>query len=250
MLLQNLKTVCIVVKGELLRNPTSTFHDGNNTKELKPYSVDPIVFNKQNQIMESILNHIVRPYKAHGYHVHVSGCVYECPRYESQLKMYFPNNTILQIPSGHTNQAHLFSNALEQAENKHPECIEYIVLRADYLMLRDVKIIDTQTDFYTGFAWQNLNRFPQVDVFFIISKRAMHGFKRILHKRIHSPHCDTHYISQELRQLVENNKRILLYPIWDDYQNGATSLSFPAYEKEYHLHTKRPFVNYIREVRL
>ena len=81
-------------------------------------------------------------YKAHGYHVHVSGCVYECPTYESQLNKYFPNNTILQIPSGHTNQPHLVSKALEQAENKHPECIEYIVFRADYLMLRDVKIIN------------------------------------------------------------------------------------------------------------
>jgi hypothetical protein len=32
MFLKDLKTI----KGELLRNPTSTFHDGNNTKELKP----------------------------------------------------------------------------------------------------------------------------------------------------------------------------------------------------------------------
>jgi hypothetical protein len=250
MFMQNLKAICIVIRGELLRNPTSTFHDGNNTKEIKPYTLDPIVFHKQNQIMESILNHIVKPYKYHGYHVHVSGCVYECPTYESQLNKYFPNNTILQIPLGHTNQAHLFANALEQAENKHPECIEYIILRADYLMLRDVKIINTPTDFYTGFAWKNLNGFPQVDVFFIISKKAMCGFKSILYKRIHLQHCDTHYILEKLKQLVENNKRILLYPIWDDYQNGATGLSFPKYEKEYHLHTKRPFVNYIREVRL
>ena len=48
------KAVCIVIRGELLRNPTSFFHDGNNTKSLKPYSLDPIIFHKQNQIMESI----------------------------------------------------------------------------------------------------------------------------------------------------------------------------------------------------
>ena len=243
-----MQSVCIVIRGELLRDPTSTYAK-ILTKELKPHSLDPKIFHKQNEIMESILNHIVQPYKKQGYHVDVSGCVYECPNYTTQLNKYFPNNTIVQIQSGHTNSSHMMHNALEHAENQHPYCVEYIILRVDYLMLRDVKLKETTNDFYSGFPWIN-KTFPQVDVFFIISKKAMKGFKNILHKRIHIQRIDTHYILQELRQLVEDKQKILLYPIWDDYQNAATGLSFPIYKTEMEIHSKRPFVNYIREVNI
>lgn len=236
--------ICLVFRGELLRNATSYYHNNDKNKKLKEQDLSEESFIRQDQIMKSIINNIIIPYEKNGFNVFISGCVYECPKYSNNLISFFPKNTIKQIEHGKTNQAEVYYKSIEQAEKEHPECIEYISLRVDYIMLRNVirKDLDVNLS-YVGFAWKN-TKYADVDVFFIISKNAVNVFKKILYNIGLGKECiDTHSIKESLEK---NN--VLLYPIWNNYENEATSLSYCEYMKDVKLHENRPFVNYIRTI--
>lgn len=238
------KNVCLVFRGELLRNTTSYFHNNIKNKQLREPDLSEESLNRQDDIMKSIINNIILPYETNGFNVFISGCVYECTQYNHKLKEFFPNNTIKQIKAGQTNQAETYYKSIEQAEKEHPECIEYISLRVDYIMLKN--IIRQDLDFnlsYVGFAWKN-TKYADVDVFYIISKNAVNTFKNILyHIGLGKNFVETHSITKNLK-----NQNVLLYPIWNNYENEATSLSYGEYIKDIKLHENRPFVNYIRSI--
>ena len=233
------KNVCIVFRGELLRNNLSCFW-GNNSKNLRKYDVSEKSFNRQNNIMESIIKHIITPYKEKGYNVFVSGCVYECPEYYKNLTDYFPNNTIKKIKPGKTNQGEVFYLGIEHAEKEHPECLEYISLRTDYIMLRNINI-NKLSGMYACFGWEN-KYIAEVDVFWIISKNTINILKKILidlgfqNNRVH-----THYLAKNLK---ENN--VSLHTVWNDYENKCVALCYKEYINDLEIHKNRPFVNYMR----
>ena len=108
--------VCLCFRGELLRPGNAWHRSTGNTVLNCDFSDENI--NRQNDIMESIIKHIVIPYKNKGYNVFISGCVYKCPQYDEQLKKFFPDNTIKQIEPGRTGQVQMFKegiiNAYEQ----------------------------------------------------------------------------------------------------------------------------------------
>lgn len=242
--MNNKKNVCLVFRGELLRNTKSYYHNNEKNKQLLEPDLSKESFIRQDSIMKSILSNIILPYEKNGFNVFISGCVYECNHYNDNLKEFFPNNTIKQIKAGNTNQAEMYYKSIEQAEKEHPDCIEYISLRADYIMLKN--IIRKDLDFnssYVGFAWKN-SSYPSVDVFYIISKNAVNIFKNILyHIGLGKKYVDTHSITNSLKK---NN--VLLYPIWNNYGNAKTSLSYKEYIKDIKLHENRPFVNYMRNI--
>ena len=238
------KNVCLVFRGELLRNTLSYYHNNIKNKQLREPDLTEESFVRQDNIMKSIINNIILPYEKNGFNVFISGCVYECTHYNNKLKEFFPNNTIKKIKAGETNQAETYYKSIEQAEKKHPECIEYISLRVDYIMLKNIirKDIDLNLS-YVGFAWEN-TKYGDVDVFYIISKNAVNIFKNILyHIGSGKNYVDTHSITRSLKE-----KQILLYPIWNNYENEPTSLSYGEYIKYIKLHENRPFVNYIRSI--
>ena len=238
------KNVCIVFRGELLRNTESYFHSNKKNKELREPDFPKESFIRQDNIMKSIINNIVLPYEKNGFNVFISGCVYKCAKYMNNLMSFFPNNTIKQIEPGKTNQAQVYYKSIQQAEKEHPNCVEYISLRADYIMLKDIirKDLDLELS-YVGFAWKNTN-YGNVDVFYIISKNAIDIFKNILYEiGLGKNYVDTHSITNSLKQ-----KKVLLYPIWENYSNQATSLSYGEYMNNKKLHENRPFVNYMRSV--
>lgn len=236
------QNVCLALRGELLRNPLSSYHTNPKNKQLrKPDLSEGSVF-RQDKIMKSIIDNIIIPYEKNGFNVFVSGCVYECNDYNNKLKEFFPNNTIKQIEAGKTNQAELFYKSIEQAEKEHPDCIEYVSLRVDYLMLKNVIRKDLDLNLtYVGFAWKN-NKFPQVDVFYIISKNAVDIFKKILNiLGARNNYCHTHPITGRLK-----HKNVLLYPIWNNYENKAAGITYNDYIKQIKLHKNKPFVNYMK----
>ena len=231
--------ICIIIKGDILRNPESGHFDGTRGIP-KSHSMHEKSFRHQNEIMESIITHIILPYEKEGKDVFVSGCVYNCTHYDEKLKDYFPNHTIKSIQSGKTNAPQLWHIACENAEMHHPNCIEYVSMRADFLMLRNVTFKTPMSDIYTGFGYAG--KFPAVDAFFITSNKAMPIFKKILllGKR---QNADTHYIQSHLRR-----HKVELYPIWADYKNGPTGITFENYITKKHLHKQRPFVNYMKNI--
>ena len=157
--------------------------------------------------------------------------------------IYFPKNTIKQIKSGETNQAELYHRSIDHANKEHPNCIEYISLRADYIMLKNI-ISKDLNGLYVGFAWENKNSFPNVDVFFIISRNAINIFKNIIYNiGLRKEYADTHSIIDKL-----NNENVFLYPIWNNYKNNATGIPYSKYIKDIKLHENRPFVNFMRNI--
>ena len=239
------KNVCLVFRGELLRNNLSNYHDTIKNKQLREPNLSEESFIRQDDIMKSIINHIIIPYQKNGFNVFISGCVYECNHYNNKLKEFFPNNTIKQIKAGKTNQAETYYKSIEQAEKEHPECIEYISLRVDYLMLKNIIRTDLDLNLsYVGFAWENKKKYPDVDVFYIISKNAVNIFKNILyHIGLGKKNAQTHSITNTLK-----TKNVLLYPIWNNYENERTGLAYGDYIKDIILHENRPFVNYMRNI--
>ena len=234
------KNICIVFRGELLRDPQSHHFTNKICKDIRECNTSKECIERQNDIMKSVIKHIIEPYKKQGYNVFVSGCVYECPKYNEKLKEFFPNHTIKQIKPGNTNQAELYHQSIDHVDKTHPNCIEYISIRADYIMLRDV-IIQNNSGSYTGFAWKN-KKFPHVDVFFIIGKKSINIFKKVLCKiGYKKKYVNTHSI---IKNLVKH--KIHLYPIWSDCENQATGLSYDDYKKDINLYQFRPFVNYMR----
>ena len=238
------KNVCLVFRGELLRNTVSYYHNNIKNKQIREPDLSEESFIRQDNIMKSIINNIILPYEKNGFNVFISGCVYECNHYNNKLKEFFPNHTIKQIKAGKTNQAETYYKSIEQAEKEHPDCIEYISLRVDYIMLKNIIRKDVDLNLaYVGFAWKN-TKYPQVDVFYIISKKAVNVFKNILyHIGLGKIYVDTHSITESLQK-----KNVLLYPIWNNYKNERTSLSYSEYIKDVKLHENRPFVNYIRSI--
>lgn len=239
-----MKNVCIVLRGELLRNPKSHYHTNVKNKNLRNYDVSKESFNRQDTIMISIIRHVIIPYEKLGYNVFVSGTVYECPEYNENLNKFFPKNTIKQIQPGKTNQAEMFNLSIDNAEKEHPNCSEYISMRTDYLMLRNAnrKNID---GLYIGYGWVNNKGIPpEVDLFYIISKSAMKIFKMILHFiGKNKEYTHTHHINLHLK-----NVNIATYPIWDDYENKPSGISYKDYVENIKLHENRPFVNYMRNL--
>jgi len=234
------KNVCIVFRGELLRNTQSFYHNNTKHKKLRDYDLSEDSFKRQDDIMKSIIKHVILPYEENGFNVFISGCVYKCPDYYNNLKLYFPKNTIKQIKAGKTNQAEAFYQSLDHAYKEHPDCIEYISLRADYIMLKNIVRKDLPK-LYVGFSWENTS-FPDVDVFFIISKDAIDIFKHILYDiGVGKQYVDTHSIISRLKSV-----NVPLYPIWNDYKNKATGLTYSDYMKDIKVHENRPFVNYMR----
>ncbi len=232
--------VCIIIRGELLRPINSHYHYNNKSKELRNPDLSDQSFRRQNDIMESIINHIIIPYKKLSYNVFVSGCAYECPNYDNKLTEYFPTNTIKFIKPGETNQSEMFSLSIEHAGNEHPNCTEYISIRADYIMLQNV-VIKHNAGLYTGFAWEN-TIYPDVDVFFVIPRETLPIFERILKYTKSKDYTDTHYIIKHLK-----NENIVLYPIWENYKDGATGINYNEYTVNIDIHKNRPFVNYMRD---
>ena len=235
--------ICIVFRGELLRNSKSRYHANiKNNKQLREYDLSEDSINRQNDIMKSIINHIIIPYEILGFNIFVSGCLYECNDYNKNLKDFFPNHSIKIIKQGDTNQAELFNLSLDHAEKENPNCIEYISLRADFIMLKNISIKNTFTGSYVGFAWENKSKYPSVDAFFIISKNAMNTFKKIL-KKIGEGKLFTH-----THDIVSGLKyKTKIYPIWDNYKNKATGIPYNEYIKNIKLHKYRPIVNYMRD---
>ena len=151
--------------------------------------------------MYGTVNKYLLPYEKNGFNVFISGCVYECNHYNNKLKEFFPNHTIKQIKAGKTNQAELYYKSIEQAEKEHPECIEYISLRVDYIMLKNIirKDLDLNLS-YVGFAWKN-TKYGDVDVFYIISKNAVNIFKNIIyHIGLGKNNVETHSITKRLKK--------------------------------------------------
>lgn len=238
------KNICLVFRGELLRNTISYYHNNIKNKQLREPDLSEESLIRQDNIMKSIINNIILPYEKNGFNVFISGCVYECNHYNNKLKEFFPTHTIKQIKAGKTNQAETYYKSIEQAEKEHPECIEYISLRVDYIMLKNIirKDLDLNLS-YVGFAWKN-TKYEDVDVFYIISKNAVNIFKNIIyHIGLGKNFVQTHSITKSLKK-----KNVLLYPIWNNYENEATSLSYDEYIKDIKLHENRPFVNYMRSI--
>ena len=235
------KNICIVIRGELLRNSKSFFYS-TKSEEIKKYDLSEESFKKQDDIMKSIINHIVIPYKNIGYNVFISGCIYNCEEYNNNLISFFPNNTILKIKPGKTNAAEMYYKSINHAEKKHPDCIEYISIRGDYLMLKNI-IIKNIIGKCVGYAWVN-KKFPNVDVFFIISKKTINILKKILYNLAnrHTRVC-THGILNQLR-----NNKVNIYAIWNDYNNQRTGISYSDYINNIKIHKNRPFVNYMRNL--
>lgn len=243
-----MKDICIMIRGELLRNTESTFNynihfEEYRNKNIMQYDVSDASISRQNDIMQSIIDYIIIPYENAGYNVHVSGCVYECLDYDKQLKEFFPRNTIKQIKPGQTSQAEMFKMSIDHSEQEHPGCTEYISIRADYIMLKHVPIINStheETSICIGFAWKNRN-LPQTDVFFIIPKNAISIFKIVLKEiKKKGTYVNTHKIHRLL------SKKVKLYPIWNDYENHGVGIGYNEYVENKELHKNRPFVNYMR----
>ena len=234
------KNVCICFRGELLRSSKSSHHANTKNKNLVQYNISEDSIKRQNDIMQSIINNIINPYKRKGYNVFVSGCVYKCPEYNENLKKYFPNNTIKQIESGKTNQLEMYYLSIDNAIKNHPNCIEYISLRADYIMLKNIVFKNIKGD-YLGISWIN-NTLPDVDVFFVISKNIIPQFKKILKNQFFLQYAESHYILSEIKKL-----RIPIYVIWDNYKNAATGMSYNEYSQNSNQNSNRPFVNYMRD---
>jgi hypothetical protein len=131
--------------------------------------------------------------------------------------------------------------SIKNAEDKHNDCIEYISIRADYIMLKNV-ILKNMKRNYLGIPWINDNAIPDVDVFFIISKSAVPLFKKVLKKNFHRENTDSHYILSDMRQLKVN-----IYIIWDNYKRQQTGISYNEYIQNIYLHKNRPFNNYMRD---
>jgi len=238
------KNVCLVFRGELLRNRKSYYHNNIKNKQIREPDTSDESLIRQDDIMKSIINNIILPYENNGFNVFISGCVYECNHYNNKLNFFFPKNTIKQIKAGKTNQAEVYYKSIEQAETKHPNCIEYISLRVDYIMLKNIirKNLDLNLS-YVGFPWKN-TKYGDVDVFYIISKNAVNIFKNILyHIGLGKNYVETHSITKNLKK-----NKVLLYPIWINYENEATSLSYGEYIKDIQVHKNRPFVNYMRSI--
>lgn len=231
------KKICIVLREELLRCPSSTFHDDNKTKYIKPCDTNTKTIQYQNNIMESIINHIFEPHKNLGYDVYISGCVYECPHYDMQINNYFPQNTIKKLKPGTHNQAEMFHESVCHATKMHPKCEIYVSIRADYIMLRDINI--HKNDTCIGYGWEN-NNYPDVDVFYVIPNKLTQRFKDILQNR-KGEHICTYFINECLKH---NN--VIIYPVWTDYYEERTGIDYDNYKSEIEKHKKRPFVNYMR----
>jgi hypothetical protein len=237
------KTVCIVLRGELLRNPGSTYNINrkNKTKAILSANTSEGAIQRQDEIMISIKEKIIMPHLRAGNIVFVSGCVYDCPTYAQSLKEHFPENTVAFMRPGHTNQAGAFMLSLEHAVQKHPDCAEYMSVRCDHLMLRDVPLRDDLKGKYTGIAWSN-SIFPQVDIFFIISHGAIQDFKRALRSLGLQPaHVHTHNIAAILRAIGTH-----VYTIWSDYHNQRAGISYHEYQNDISNQSKRPLINYMR----
>jgi len=238
------KNVCLVFRGELLRNMLSHYPPKKKNKQLCEPDLSEESFIRQDNIMKSIINNIIIPYEKLGFNVFISGCVYECNHYNNNLKEFFPNNTIKQIKAGECNQAETYYKSIEQAEKEHPGCIEYISLRADYIMLKNIirKNLDINLS-YVGFAWIN-EKYPAVDVFYIISKNAVNIFKKIIYNiGLGKSYVSIHSITGRLK-----SQNVLLYPIWNNYKNQRTGIPYKEYIKDIKLHENRPFVNYMRNI--
>ena len=195
------KNICLVFRGELLRNTISYYHNNIKNKQLREPDLSEESLIRQDNIMKSIINNIILPYEKNGFNVFISGCVYECNHYNNKLKEFFPNHTIKQIKAGKTNQAETYYKSIEQAEKEHPECIEYISLRVDYIMLKNIirKDLDLNLS-YVGFAWKN-TKYGDVDVFYIISKNAVNIFKNIIyHIGLGKNFVETHSITKSLKK--------------------------------------------------
>ena len=67
--------MCIVFRGELLRNTLSCHHHNKKNKELIKCDISPESLKRQDEIMQSIINHIIVPYENQNFNVFVSGCV-------------------------------------------------------------------------------------------------------------------------------------------------------------------------------
>ena len=237
------KTVCIVLRGELLRNPGSTYYSNRNNKTKALWSADTseASIKRQDEVMVSIKEKIIMPHLRGGNIVFVSGLLYECPTYAERLNEYFPENTVAYIQPGNTNQAGAFLSGLEHAVERHPGCAEYMSVRCDHLMLRDVPLRDDLKGKYTGIAWSN-SIFPKVDIFFIISHGAIQDFKHALRSLGLGPaNVQTHNISAILLMIGTQ-----VYPIWHDYHNRRAGLSYRDYQTDIANHSKRPLINYMR----
>ena len=107
-------SVCIVFRGEMLRDSQSSYFT-DQTKKRRNYVVTDERKSKQHEIFQSICDKIIVPFKEHGFRVMVSGAVYSCPPIESSLKEYFGNHTIKMIEPGKTNACELLHISLVHA---------------------------------------------------------------------------------------------------------------------------------------
>ena len=57
------KNVCLVFRGELLRNTKSYYHNNIKNKHLKEQDISEESLIRQDNIMKSIINNIILPYK-------------------------------------------------------------------------------------------------------------------------------------------------------------------------------------------
>ena len=136
----------------------------------------------------------------------------------------------------------MFKESIINGYEQHPNCDEYISLRADYIMLKDVIIKDMNGEKdYVGMGWSNSrSAFPDVDVFFRISNNFVKTFISILWRRGHG---DSHYVPDAIRK-----RKIASYYIWGEtYRGGATGISYNEYLNNLQRHKDRPFVNYMRD---
>ena len=204
-----MSNICIVIRGDLLRKSTSCY-----SKQIRGCDLLQSSFNRQNDIMQSIIDKIITPYQNNGYNVYISGCVYNCPAYTNKLLEYFPYNTIKQIePDKNINVSRMFYLGLEHAEEQHPNCKEYISVRGDFIMLRDVIISEPKNDLYVKLAWRARSKSQpgRIDVFFVISKKAMVILKKVLFEDTRAC-CQLHGLS-----IVLDKMGISIYFIWKDY---------------------------------
>ncbi len=106
-------------------------------------------------------------------------------------------------------------------------------------MLRNIIFKNDLTSLYVGYAWNNFGKYPDVDVFFIISKNAIPILKTILNNLGKLTHSLTH----DLRE-----RDVSVFPIWNDYDRQPTSIIFSQYQENKTLHQNRPFVCYMRNI--
>ena len=231
--------VCICLRGELLRPSCSTHALGSKVIECDSSEEN---INRQNDIMESIINHIIIPYKNEGYNVFISGSIYKCPEYDEKLEEFFPNNTIKQIDPGKKGAVEMFKESIIHASEQHPNCKEYISLRGDYIMLRDIIIKNMKEEKdYIGMAWSNAGFVGcSCDIFYVISKNVIPQFIEILWRRGHS---DSHYVTDAIRK-----RKIPAYFIWGEtYRRAPSSMTYTDYLNNLDKHKNRPMANYMRD---